>query len=374
MKIAIRVDSSNSIGTGHVMRCLSLADELQNKCAQVIFVVREHLGHIYDIIEAKGYKVFRLNSKHGTESKKCKKFSSENNKSAYAAWLGVDQSFDAEQTVKVLQKGAPWDWILVDHYSLDYRWENSIRQVARKIMVIDDLANRRHECDILLDQTHGRNAYDYRLLVPNYCDIRIGANYALLRPDFYKKRLTALQNRDARKGKLENILVCMGGSDPENVTKSALVGIRKSGLNVDVDIMIGAGSPNLYYLQEFLTDFPQAQLYIDTPKVPELMSRADIAIGAGGTTSWERCCMGLPTLAVTLAENQSFIVNYLAKVGAVQNLGRLSENIEELISKALKDLKANPQRIYAMSIAARDICNGMGAKSLADIIINQKVT
>ena len=138
MFVVIRADASKHIGSGHIMRCLTLAKELRNLGAIVEFITRNHSENLNTQIIEQGFKL-RLLPNHN-------KLVEQRTLSEYEQWLGVSQSVDAEETIKALSGKQP-DLLIVDHYALDYNWEKKLRKIIDKIMVIDDLANRRHDCD-----------------------------------------------------------------------------------------------------------------------------------------------------------------------------------------------------------------------------------
>jgi len=217
MKIFVRADASVQIGTGHVMRCLTLADELRGRDAEIVFVCREFAGNLCGYIEEKGYVVHRLpvsdapDQGVGADLK-------------HAAWLGADWQTDGGQVEEIIKRlAAPLDWLIVDHYALDERWEEYLRPYVKKIMVIDDLADRAHDCDLLLDQNFYENLESrYDGLVSAWCKKLLGPKYALLRPEFREAR----KNLRKRDGHVKRIMIFFGGSDPANETTKALEAIR----------------------------------------------------------------------------------------------------------------------------------------------------
>ena len=176
MRIVIRTDASQQIGSGHVMRCLSLADSLRDFNSTVEFITRSHESNLDKLIENKGFKVYSLPNPS--------KYRVQQGLNKYTSWLGVQQDLDADETIKILKDKSP-DYLIVDHYALDYKWEHKLRSCTKKIMVIDDLANRTHDCDVLLDQNYvlDQEGRYHKLLSPNVIQL-LGPKYALLRKEF----------------------------------------------------------------------------------------------------------------------------------------------------------------------------------------------
>ena len=210
-------------------------------------------------------------------------------------------------------------WLLVDHYDLDIHWESIIRKHVEKIIVVDDLANRKHDCDLLLDQ----NLYDqidsrYTSLVPKNCKKLLGPKYALLRPEFYELRKTLTKPRKS----LRNILISFGGSDPSNETTKALQAIKILNMkDLNVDVVIWNINPHKEKIKQICTTMPNTKFYSNVDNIGELMSKADLAIGAGGTTTWERCFLGIPCLVYSTHRNQMYFLNYLKSLDIVFDIG-----------------------------------------------------
>ena len=362
MRVAIRVDASVEIGSGHVMRCLTLAEELQSRGNEVTFICRNHNGNLGKFIGDLGYNVTLLSSAIANSG-------NSNIKSENKSHLGVEQEVDAKQTADALC-GKSIDWIIVDHYSLDSEWHKYMYAFCKNIMVIDDLANRKYECDLILDQTYGVDEESYKDLVPSRCRILTGSSNALLRTQFLHLREVALNIREEQ-GRVNRVLVTMGGMDPDNVTLTVINGLLQVEWNgdVEINIVLGQHAPHLEQIRSIQsTDFIKVNVISNVNNMAELMLNSDIAIGAGGTTSWERCCMGLPTLMVISAENQVNIINKLSQDGIVINLGwhHVLECLD--IKEAIEGLIDKPEEILLMSKKSFSVCDGLGLyRVLADL-------
>ena len=250
--------------------------------------------------------------------------------------------------------------LVVDHYDKDAAFERSTRPWAQQILAIDDLADRPHDCDILLDQTPGRAAEDYRPLVPAGCRLLLGSTYALLRPEFseLRRRTAATAEND----RMRRLFVSLGATDPDDATTTILDGIAESGLDVEVDVVLGAGAPHLDSVRRKAAQLKAAtRVHADTRNVAQLMTDADLAIGAAGTSSWERCCLGLPTLMVILATNQQATANALSAAGAVRPVGREGAIKAGEIAAALVELSHDAEGRRAMASAASSLSDGLGA-------------
>ena len=342
MKILFRTDASLKIGTGHVMRCLTLAESLREEGAEVTFVCRAHPGNLIGMLRERALSVQEL-----TRDKTC--FQNQSPKKSrllvqdYQDWLGCTQEEDAQATLKVVGK-EHFDWLIVDHYALDEHWERRLRPVTQKLMVIDDLANRRHDCDLLLDQNYfDDTASRYDRLIPSSSLRFLGPEYALLRPEFSAAR----KKLQPRKGEVKRVFVFFGGTDPDNITGRALEALSDPALqHLEVDVVLGSTNPHRERVSNQVARRPNTQLHVQVANIAELMAKADLALGAGGTTTWERLSLELPSLVVTIAENQSAFTEALNERGSVVYLGEQSKVTSRVICDALleeiKKRSANP--------------------------------
>ncbi len=255
--------------------------------------------------------------------------------------------------------------MIVDHYGLDAVYEAACRPWASRVLVVDDFADRPHDCDILLDQTPGRQPCGYRDRTPAGSSLLLGADFALLRPQFFATRSEALA-RDRAKEPVRRVLVGMGGIDGRRLTPLVLEAIRLCGLDVEVDVVMGGRAASLETVRALAADFPlPIRLHVDIDEVAPLMAAADLAVGAAGMSALERCCLGLPSLTVTVADNQRGVASALAAAGAVENLGWWEAIDAECVARSLAALSADADRRRAMSAAAAKLCDGLGARRVA---------
>ena len=355
-QVVIRVDASLVIGTGHVMRCLTLANELTNNGAQVKFICRKHNGNLIDTIQKQGFEVISLNNPVNEIGLFDKETKVKEPRLAHANWLGVTQKQDADECQQVLQKIQP-DWIIVDHYAIDQAWQKQLNSYYDKLMVIDDLGDRQHICHLLLDQNYGSSKVKYKGLVPESCELLVGSQYAMLRPEFAEWREYSLQRRQTIQ--LKSLLITMGGVDADNYTGRILKQLEQTQLgSVDeITVIMGANAPHLKEVQEVAKKLTvPTQVKINISNMAEIMANADLAIGAAGSTTWERCCLGLPTIQMVIAENQRQSANALALSGAV----KLLDSVEELPGLVTSTIDA----IQQVSLKASDVCDGTGVNRL----------
>ena len=339
MNVAFRVDASQQIGTGHVMRCMTLATGLANQGAKITFVARHMPDYLQELITSQGFSLSLLN---GTGQRL--------DELAHANWLGTSQQQDADETIGIISSGI-WDWLIVDHYALDIRWEKALRNSVKKIMVIDDIADRNHDCDILLDQNYYVDMdVRYQNKVPADCNILVGPKYALLRDEFIEARKT-IKPRD---GIVKRILVFFGGVDAQNytgLTIDALSTLKEYEFKVDIVLASSHPNKNQIIASCLSNGFSS---YVQTDRMAELMAAADLAIGAGGSTTWERCCLSLPSMVISTGDNQVKQLHDLACSGYCYFLEPDHEAINSL-KLHVKALVENKKYIINLYIYIRNL-------------------
>lgn len=310
-----------------MVRCMALAHALTEIGTACVFASRRTLVSGAPIFASAGFPVIELDCPETEES----------------AWLR-----DA------LPDGC--DLLVIDHYRRDHRFESACRGWAARILVVDDLADRVHDCDILLDQTLGRESSDYTGLVPERCQLLLGASHALLRPEFPRLRSLALARR-GRGNSVHRVLISFGYMDGQGLCIEALSALAQAGFRGRADVMLGSISPRLEQLLDFIRIVPfEVQVFTDADNVAALMVEADLALGAGGSTSWERCCLGLPTVIVVTADNQSLIARKLEQIGAALLIEPQGDSLARAVEHLLHDAEARGR----MAGAAQAVCDGRG--------------
>jgi len=366
MKLVFRCDASLVIGNGHVMRCLTLAQALRAQGASCRFVSRADAGHLLEAVGAQGFEALALP----------------------ASTPGLDPddpAADARQTLAALD-GSVADWLVMDHYALDARWGRAMRPAAHRLMVIDDLANRGQDADLLLDQNLGRQDRDYADHLPAAARVLTGPAYALLRPGFAARRGPSLAQRAQRP--LRQLLLSLGGVDAGNATGQVLQALRDCALPVGtrISVVMGPSAPWLDAVRRQAARMPwPTEVLLNPPDMARLMADSDLAIGGCGSTAWERCCLGLPSLVLVLADNQRAGALALARQGSVRLLPEIADaapaegpehgtssadmlapgsrqrvDLALALQQALAAL-AEPPVLHAMQQAAAKVTDGGGA-------------
>ena len=334
-RIIFRADASSRTGGGHVMRCLTLAECFKGAgwligvaCSSETLAIFPHLRDRAEVLE-----------------------------------VADGASIDGPMLGRYWPSGC--DVLVVDHYALDARFELGCRGWAAKIVAIDDLANRTHDCDLLIDTTPGRLIGDYAGLVPTTALVLTGPGHALLRSEFATHREQSLRRR-ASLGRAERIFVGMGLTDVGGITKQIVKRLLMLDAVTSIDAVVGESANSRASLQELSAREPRLRLHVGPSNIANLMANADIAVGAGGTGSWERCCMGLPTVLLVLAENQRLMAMGLERTGASVTASQDSK-ADDVAAKVLT-LIADPTRMREMIVAAACMVDGRGSERVQTAI------
>ncbi len=282
----------------------------------------------------------------------------------HEGWLGTPWELDATET-KESVGNLNFDWLIVDHYALDKKWESQARRFSEKIMVIDDLVDREHDCDVLLDQTFGRMADEYRPYVPDCCDIFTGSDYVLLRPEFCSLRQYSFKRRIHPR--VKRLAVILGGSEQSELIGGILEELRTCSLPADclIKVVLGSSGNDIDFLYQMAANFNwPIDFEINVPNLGQIMADSDLIIGAAGSTAWERCCLGVPCIMFVLAENQRDVARSLAEAGAVSVINTIDE-----LHHSIELLTKSTERLVAMSESARSIIDGSGTENVVNFLV-----
>lgn len=334
--------------------------------AKAVFATREHSGHVIPLITERGHSCIKLPGDTGQS------YGAHPAPPNHAAWLKASWRDDAAATRAIIEKTGA-NWLVLDHYALDCRWQEVAVPESSKILVIDDLADRPHSADILLDQNLGRQAGDYDHLVPPSCCRLIGPHYALLRPQFARAREQAIKRRED--AQISHIMISLGGVDRDNVTMRILDILARLEIKwlERITVVLGVSAPWVKAVQSRAHTMPvSTRVVVGSSDMPSLMLGAELCIGGAGTTSWERCCLGLPTLVVTLADNQRSAAAALEGAGAGISLGRPEmEDFELRFVDAFRRLE-RPDAYRSLARQAAIACDGEGASRVLHYMQEQE--
>ncbi len=342
MKVAFRADASVVIGTGHVVRCLTLAAVLRARGCEVLFLCRALEGHLAGRIESDGFAVEMIP----------------------AAAREID---DARDTLAALARVrfSP-DWMVVDHYGLGADWERAVRAAASCLMAIDDLADRVHDCDVLLDQNLVAG-YEHRYdgLMPGHARRLLGPEFALLQPRYRELHEAARPGAKA----VRRILIYFGGADRAGLTELSLKAfLALDRADIAVDVVVGSSDPRREAVEDLARERESVSVHGMIPSLADLMARADLAVGASGATSWERLCLGVPAIVVTLADNQRPIAAELDRLGCVRWLGDADRLDAGAMAAALAET-VGPYGVRWFNSKAASRVDGFGADRVADALL-----
>lgn len=351
MKVVFRTDASVTMGTGHVVRCLTLAKQLALSGAECHFVMRQLDGNMIAVVEESGFPVIAL------EIPDCAAIHFGD--LAHSAWLGVDWRVDAEDTLTAIKTLGDIDWLVVDHYAIDVRWELALRGTSDHIMVIDDLADRIHDCDILLDQNLQITDDRYSGLLPANCIRLIGPKFALLRREFSDLAAGFIRKPIEP---VKKIIVYMGGVDVHGSTILVLRALSMLNSQPEVDVIIGNANPHKEEIIQLCSSMQSVNLHCETTNMAEMICNADIAIGAAGTTTWERCCFSIPSILISIADNQKPSAEALASIGAAIYMGHVSMLQKHDLAFAIEALIAIPSLRNSLARRSHALVDGRGVQ------------
>ena len=355
MKLLFRCDASVMIGTGHLMRCLSIANTAKLLGWKICFVIRDPSEKIIDQISCAGHKICKIETTNHIQKKSPSTLQ-------HGDWLPVSQNQDAQETIDLIKDFNP-AWVIVDHYALDSEWHSTIKRQGVNILVIDDLGDRNVSCDLLLDQNLGASPEKYFGKVPSHCKLLLGPDYGLLRSEFREWREKSIKGRLGRN--MKYILITMGGVDAQNYTLRVLREIANSKRVKDFVfiVVIGELYPHKNSLYEFIeTSRVKINVLSNVRNMAELMSKSDLCIGAAGVTSLERCCLGLPTISFAIANNQECVLEQLVK-----NECSIATSVKSILTDFEELLKPGEEhRLRQLSMKSAQLIDGYGVQRLLD--------
>lgn len=359
MNFAFRLDASLEIGTGHYGRCFTLANKIVEAGHYVLFICRHIPKHLMEQLQSNGFDVLIL--KHAPD-KDCL------NDLYHSSWLEVSQERDAKQCINGLKDLDIYlDWLIVDHYALDARWENKLRPCARNICVIDDLADRIHNCDALIDQNFYKNKNTrYLDLVPKSCNLMLGPEFAILRDEFKNLKKSV----KAHNGTIGNITIFFGGSDKDNFTGFTINALGELGLKkTNVNVVVGKLHPDIKMLKKQCKEYGY-KLHIQSNKIASIFLNSDLCIGGGGVITWERCCLGLPSIIISISMNQIQIAKDLDEINGCSYIGESSSITKETIQVKITQLMKNEKQLKEISETAYALVDGLGSDKITAALVN----
>lgn len=330
--LVIRADAGARMGTGHVMRCLALA-QAWKKLNRDVFLVAAHISPLMGLrIVQDGVGVLRIDALVGTAE-------------------------DAQATIDLArQHGAAW--VVIDGYQFGADYQRRLKEAGCRVLFVDDYGHARHYCaDLVLNQNLSA-CEEWYTNRESYTRLLLGTKYVLLRQQFsvyrnWQREIPAV----ARK-----VLVTLGGGDPDNVTSKVIEAV--GGLEVEVKIVVGGSNPNIEKIKADQRKLRRSELITDAKNMPDLMAWADVAVSAGGTTSWELAFMGLPAVLLVLADNQRGIAEGLDSAGVARNLGWHMDASESTIRRVLGQILLDSAWRETSSQAARRLVDGRGVSEV----------
>jgi len=354
MRIAFRTDSSSEIGIGHLVRCLVLADEFRRRGHECIFICGDLPGHQGAMVMEHGHQLFTLSQNSALRNNTDIK-------------MLLDQDITETRSLITTRRV---EWLVIDHYAIDERWEAGVRSEALAILAIDDLADRVHDCDVLIDQNPFPDADKrYRNRVGPGTLLMLGPEYALLRSEFPAMR----RNLDRHFEEASRLLVGFGGADPTNATERVVSALLE-GLGETMEMVVAAGPANPHFarLRGRWEGRRHIQLHRNLKCMAEVMAEADLAIGGGGVNALERCALGLPSLTYAIADNQVIPSETLSGIGAAQFMGRIENFDSEELIKAVRQLVDNAHARASLSRKGMDLVDGFGASRAVNALLKHE--
>lgn len=362
--VVFRTDASTQIGSGHVKRCQSLGAALVRRGMDVVFVSRASDVPLSGMFDYQPFTLIELPPADRAKGAPAGR-TLEAHAPAHAHWLSTDWQTDAQATLACL-KGRPVAAVVVDHYALDAHWHRSVGQSLRcRMVAIDDLADRALAVDLIIDHNHAEDhRLKYQAVNPTGAPVLGGPRHALLAEGFENAA------RNAAADPVRSIGVFMGGIDRLHLSAAALHGLRDTAQFAgEVEIVTTSGNPNLDALRAVATADGRTQMTVDAPDLASFFGRHELHIGAGGGATWERCCLGAPSIAVVVAENQRQVLLPLARLNVLDLVEQEAPDAAQMGAHALA-LIHQPHKRKALSANAMQLVDGQGCRRIADHFLN----
>lgn len=319
-----RADAGPQIGAGHIARCLTLAAELKRWGWGVAFATNEDALATVPALQRAGFRLIPL--------------------------LG-----EADEAAAIRAAVGSARLLVVDHYRRDMAFESACRPFVEQIAVFDDLADRLHDCDILVDTTADRNRQAYLPLTPPDSSLLMGGEYVFINEAFRAARRASVARRAAA-GPIDRVLVSLGATDPANATTKVIAALAECGLTGAVDVVLGPAAPFLDSVRGQVLRLPNANFHVNPANIADLVARADFAIGASGTSAWERITLGVPSLLLVTAANQRASAQAFKRLGVAEVI---EDETPSLVGR-LSALLGRPDYLWELGQRAAALCDGQG--------------
>jgi UDP-2,4-diacetamido-2,4,6-trideoxy-beta-L-altropyranose hydrolase len=331
-----RLDASYTIGNGHLVRCMTLAKSLLKQQFTVVFICADISDSLVQLIVSDSIILEKIDS-------------------------FKDELIDASNVIKVLDK-YPQGLMVVDHYKLNITWHQIISRNVHKIIVLDDLANRPLFCHLIIN-SGCFNKGAYQMLIPDFCEKMLGPEFVILKSEYiyYQKKHCQEQ--------IKKVLIFMGGADSKNVTSKIIEAFSDRTFDaINFDLVIGSSNLRKSEIEKLVAAKTNFTIYQNRPHLADLMQSADIAIGAGGTSVWERICVGLPSSIITLEENQVALTEHLGDMGLVAYMGHYDVVTTHMINQFLVN-EISYGKLRKQFKEANRLCDGLGVSRIIQKIL-----
>ncbi|MDA2933562.1 UDP-2,4-diacetamido-2,4,6-trideoxy-beta-L-altropyranose hydrolase [Acidobacteria bacterium AH-259-D05] len=341
-------------------RCLTLAAYLKENGHNVVFVCRDLPENLTQLIARRGFKVALLPKPDRT-------FQSELGGDSYLQWLGVDWRQDAEEMIGLLKRDSESNCVVTDIYGLDHEWEERVREYTSALVVIDDLANRIHNCDGLLDQNYYQDLESrYDRLVPATCSKALGSRFALLHREFHEYRMRSTPSSED----IHRILVYFGAADPTNETLKVIEALSSSDFAIfQIQILVGRHNGKMERLKDLQREHARFAILSPVDNMAELLSGCQLVVGAAGPTTWERCCLGIPSVVVSTADNQRVMAEHAEKDSIFEYLGHAPVSVDDY-RKSIKEIVFNLKKRQIFREKGMKLVDGNGTERVYEWLKN----